>query len=55
MLVSSHQLGEVVHIADDATVIAGGSVRFAGQLAQLGPNLEESFFRLTTGGNGGAQ
>ena len=55
VLVSSHQLGEVVHIADDATVIASGSVRFAGQLAQLGPNLEESFFRLTTGGNGGAQ
>ena len=55
VLVSSHQLGEVVHIADDATVIADGSVRFAGQLAQLGPNLEESFFRLTTGGNGGAQ
>lgn len=55
VLVSSHQLGEVVHMADDATVIASGSVRFAGQLAQLGPNLEESFFRLTAGGNGGAQ
>ena len=55
VLVSSHQLGEVVHMADDATIIAGGGVRFAGELADLGPNLEESFFRLTAGGNGGAQ
>lgn len=55
VLVSSHQLGEVRHMADDATVIAGGGVRFAGELAELGPNLEESFFRLTAGGNGGAQ
>lgn len=50
VLVSSHQLGEVLHMADDATVIAGGDVRFAGELAELGPNLEESFFRLTAGG-----
>lgn len=49
VLVSSHQLGEVLHMADDATVIAGGSVRFTGELAELGPNLEESFFRLTSG------
>ena len=49
VLVSSHQLGEVLHMADDATVIAGGGVRFAGELAELGPNLEESFFRLTSG------
>ena len=31
-------------MADDATVIAG-------ELAELGPNLEESFFRLTSGGD----
>ena len=37
-------------MADDATVIAGGSVRFTGELVELGPNLEESFFRLTAGG-----
>lgn len=49
VLVSSHQLGEVLHMADDATVIAGGQVRFAGELAELGPDLEGSFFRLTTG------
>ncbi len=55
VLVSSHQLGEVRHMADDATVIAGGGVRFAGELAELGPNLEESFFRLTADGSGGAQ
>ena len=36
-------------MADDATVIAGGRVRFTGELAELGPNLEESFFRLTSG------
>lgn len=53
VLVSSHQLGELRHMADDATVIAGGGVRFAGELAELGPNLEESFFRLTAGRNGG--
>nr|VDG62253.1 mutacin ABC transporter, ATP-binding protein MutF [Streptococcus thermophilus] len=49
VLVSSHQLGEVLHLADDATIIAGGTVRFAGELRELGPNLEESFFQLTRG------
>lgn len=49
VLVSSHQLGEVLHLADDATIIADGTVRFAGELRELGPNLEESFFQLTRG------
>lgn len=52
VLVSSHQLGEVLHMADDATIIAGGGVRYAGELQNLGPNLEEAFFRLTSVGGG---
>lgn len=65
VLVSSHQLGEVLHLADDATIIADGSVRFTGELQELGPNLEEAFFQITRGfirgvpapgaGNEGAQ
>lgn len=49
VLVSSHQLGEVMHLADDTTVIAGGRVRYAGALAALGEDLEAAFFRLTAG------
>ena len=49
VLVSSHQLGEVVHLADDATVIAHGTVRYTGALTDLAPSgqLEDEFFRLT--------
>ena len=52
VLVSSHQLGEVVHLADDATVLAEGEIRYTGPLPQLAPNgdLEKEFFRLTIGG-----
>ena len=52
VLVSSHQLGEVIHLADDVTVIAQGTIRYSGRLADLAPNgnLEQEFFRLTMGG-----
>lgn len=52
VLVSSHQLGEVIHLADDATVIAQGTIRYSGRLVDLAPdgNLEQEFFRLTMGG-----
>lgn len=53
VVVSSHQLGEVVHLADDVVVLAGGTVRYAGALDQLaaGGNLEAEFFRLTCEGS----
>lgn len=53
VLVSSHQLGEVVHLADDVTVLAGGRIRYSGSLADLAPDgdLEAEFFRLTTEGD----
>lgn len=54
VLVSSHQLGEVRHLADDATVLAGGRVRYSGPLTELAPgadgadgDLEAAFLRLT--------
>ena len=52
VLVSSHQLGEVVHLADDATILAGGGVRYSGPLGELAPtgDLETEFFRLTAAG-----
>lgn len=50
VLVSSHQLGEVAHLADDVTVLAGGCIRYSGSLSDLAPDgdLEAEFFRLTT-------
>ncbi|HIW95207.1 MAG TPA: ATP-binding cassette domain-containing protein [Candidatus Corynebacterium gallistercoris] len=53
VLVSSHQLGEVVHLADDATVLAGGRVAFSGPLHDLAPaeDIEKEFFRLTNDGD----
>ncbi|MGJ4111878.1 ATP-binding cassette domain-containing protein [Corynebacterium macclintockiae] len=49
VLVSSHQLGEVTHLADDATILAAGSIRYSGPLKELAPtgDLEAEFFRLT--------
>lgn len=49
VIVSSHQLGEVVHLARDITVLAEGTIRYSGSLAELAPRgqLEEEFFRLT--------
>ncbi|SES21831.1 ABC transporter ATP-binding protein [Corynebacterium cystitidis] len=51
VLVSSHQLGEVTHLADDATIIADGHITYSGTLQQLAAagSLEEEFFRLTAG------
>lgn len=52
VLVSSHQLGEVVNLADDVTVLANGKITYSGSLAELAHdgNLEAEFFRLTTEG-----
>lgn len=49
VVVSSHQLGEVVHLAQDITVLAEGTIRYSGSLHELAPRgqLEEEFFRLT--------
>ncbi|MGX1738904.1 ATP-binding cassette domain-containing protein [Corynebacterium flavescens] len=52
VLVSSHQLGEVMHLADEVTIISDSRVAYSGPLNELAPigNLEEEFFRLTAGG-----
>ncbi|QDZ41927.1 ATP-binding cassette domain-containing protein [Corynebacterium sp. sy039] len=55
VLVSSHQLGEVAHLADDVTVLADGKVMYSGTLHGLVPegnlrDLEAEFFRLTSSG-----
>lgn len=49
VLVSSHQLGEVVHLADDISVLADGRCRYQGPLAQFAEpgRLEEEFLALT--------
>ncbi|SPT53673.1 ABC-type transporter ATP-binding protein EcsA [Actinomyces bovis] len=52
VLVSSHMLSELSEVADDVVVIAQGSVRAAGTLAEVAAgyaNLEEAFFALTSG------
>ncbi len=53
VLVSSHQLGEVIHLADDVTVLAGGGITYSGPLRGLAPNgdLEAEFLRLTAEGD----
>ncbi|MDK8897433.1 MULTISPECIES: ATP-binding cassette domain-containing protein [unclassified Corynebacterium] len=53
VIVSSHQLGEVLHLAHDITVLAEGTIRYSGSLHELAPRgqLEEEFFRLTSPGH----
>ena len=49
VVVSSHLLHEVVQLADDVGVLAGGRLRYQGELAALAPdgNLERAYFALT--------
>ena len=51
VLVSSHVLAEVEHIADDIGVLSGGRLQYQGPLGQLAPdgNLERAYFALTEG------
>jgi ABC-2 type transport system ATP-binding protein len=52
ILMSSHVLSEVAQTADRVIIIAGGTLRYAGDLAQLtaagGETLEAAFLRLTS-------
>ena len=50
VIVSSHQLGEIVHLAQDITILAQGTIRYSGSLKNLAPSgqLEPEFFRLTS-------
>lgn len=53
VLVSSHLLGEVQHLADVVGVIAHGELRYQGPLAELAPNgasLEEAYLSVTRRG-----
>ena len=49
VLVSSHQLGEITHLADDISVLAGGQCHYSGRLADFAPagQLEQAFLDLT--------
>ncbi|MCT1658296.1 ATP-binding cassette domain-containing protein [Brevibacterium luteolum] len=49
VLVSSHQLGEVVQLADDISVLADGKCRYEGPLEQFAKpgQLEQRFLELT--------
>ncbi len=50
VIVSSHQLGEIVHLAQDITILSQGTTRYSGSLKNLAPSgqLEPEFFRLTS-------
>ncbi|ERS58034.1 MULTISPECIES: ATP-binding cassette domain-containing protein [Corynebacterium] len=50
VVVSSHQLGEVLHLAPDITILSQGTIRYSGSLQELAPSgeLEAEFFRLTS-------
>lgn len=53
VIVSSHQLGEMEHLADTIGVIHGGVLKYEGPLSELqaGYNsLEDAYFYLTRGG-----
>jgi ABC-2 type transport system ATP-binding protein len=49
VLVSSHVLAEVAQTVDRAVIVAGGELRYAGTLHDLGPgtSLEDAFLHLT--------
>jgi ABC-2 type transport system ATP-binding protein len=49
VLVSSHQLGEVVHMADDLVVIAHGRLQFQGPMSAFAPDgdLEDAYLEAT--------
>ena len=51
ILMSNHVLSEVAQTVDRVIIIAGGTLRFAGPLAELtggrGETLEAAFLRLT--------
>ncbi len=49
VLVSSHQLGEITHLADDISVLADGQCRYSGRLHDFAPagRLEQAFLDLT--------
>jgi ABC-type multidrug transport system ATPase subunit len=51
VLVSSHQLGELLHLADDIGVLAGGRLVYEGPLAEFAPtgDLERAYLMSTAG------
>jgi len=51
VLLSSHLLAEVAHVADDVGVLAGGRLLFQGPLGTMAPDgdRERAYFRLTEG------
>lgn len=51
VLISSHQLGEVVRLADDIGVLAGGRLVYEGPLTEFADgDLEAAYLAATTGG-----
>ena len=57
ILVSSHQLGEIVQLADDISVLANGRCRYHGTLEDFAPpgQLEQAFLDLTMPGATGME
>lgn len=50
VLISSHQLGEVMHLADDIGVLASGRLVYEGPLADFAHgDLEQAYLAATTG------